>query len=348
MTPTPPRCFLEVPRTTIQKPKFPVIDAHNHLRFLQDPVKWHMDTSIGSIDDFVRRMDEVGVERMIDLDGYQNPYDGSFHTELTLEPHAQAHPDRFWIFTLVDLSDIDSPDFAQRMRDFIRTRRDNGVKGIKLHKSLGLRIKDASGRLVLPSDERLAPVWETAAELGMPVTIHTSDPVAFFEPVTPENERYVELGVHPSWSFHDPKFPRFAELLAAQETMLAQNRKTNFIIAHVGSYAENLREVSRMLRDHPNMYVDTAERIAELGRQPYSARAFLIENQDRVLYGTDLLPTPVNTQANYRFFETCDEYFEYNDWNEHNQGCWNIYGVGLPDDVLKKIYRANAEKLVLG
>ena len=130
--------------------------------------------------------------------------------------------------------------------------------------------------------------------------------------------------------------------------MLRKNPDTRFIIAHVGSYAENLKEVGRMLDAYPNMYTDTAERIAELGRQPYTARDFLIKYQDRIIYGTDLVPNAANISGNYRFYETKDEYFPYNSLDEHNQGRWNIYGVYLPDDALKKIYYENALRIIPG
>jgi len=134
--------------------------------------------------------------------------------------------------------------------------------------------------------------------------------------------------------------------MEAQCNLLRQNPHTRFIIPHVGSCAEDLARAGAMLDEFPNMYVDTAERIAEMGRQPYSARQFLIKYQDRVLYATDLVPNRANVMGNYRFYETFDEYFPYNDWDEHQQGRWNIYGVGLPDEVLRKIYYENACKVI--
>ncbi len=326
---SPMRSYLEAPRTDLPGPRFPVIDAHSHLRGVQD---------VGAL---VGRMDELGIERIVDLDGYADE-----RFEERMRRFVRAYPGRFSLFTLVDVSDLDAPGFPARVRAFLRERREAGASGVKFHKTLGLSVRDRSGRYVLPDDPRLRAVWETAAELRMPVTIHIADPVAFFDPVEPENERYVELSEHPDWSFADPALPRFEELLQAQERLLTGNPATAFIIAHVGSHAENLRHVADMLRSHPNMYTDTAERIAELGRQPYSSRAFLTEFSDRVLYGTDLVPNRTNTAANYRFFQTLDEYFPYNSWEEHHQGGWNIYGVGLPDDALRKIYRANALRLI--
>ena len=213
---------------------------------------------------------------------------------------------------------------------------------------VGLHAKDAAGNFIMPDDSRLTAVWDSAAKNNIPVLIHIADPVAFFTPTDEHNERFEELHEHPDWSYYNAGTPGFKALLAAQERMLKANPQTNFVVAHVGSHAEDLADVARMLDLYPNMYVDTAERIHELGRQPYTARDFLIKYANRILYGTDLVPNAWNTSYNYRFFETRDEYFPYNRLEEHNQGRWMIYGVYLPDDVLQKIYAENAERLYFG
>jgi predicted TIM-barrel fold metal-dependent hydrolase len=224
---------------------------------------------------------------------------------------------------------------------------ERGVTGIKISKELGLTVKTKNGKYLKPDDDRLRPLWEKASKYDLPVLIHIADPVSFFDKVIDHtHERYEELIDHPEWSWGNSNCPRFHELLDCQENMLRKNPDTRFIIAHAGSYAENLKEVGRMLDTYQNMYVDTAERIAELGRQPYTSRDFLIKYQDRVLYGTDLVPNATNVSGNYRFFETKDEYFPYNSFDEHNQGRWNIYGVYLPDEALEKIYYKNALRIV--
>lgn len=306
-------------------PRFPVIDAHNHLYHEPD------------IDDLLRRMDAFGIQMIIDLDGI--PGGG---LERQIQRLVRAHPGRFAVYTQLDIRGIDSPAFEQDMRDTLHRAREQGAAGIKFHKQLGLHWRDASGAFILPDDPRLQCIWRTAAQLQLPVTIHIADPVSFFDgTVDGTHERYEELHAHPNWYWGDKGTPGHAVLLAAQENLLRRNRDTTFVIAHIGSHAEDLRNVARMLEAHPNMYVDTAERIAELGRQPYTAREFLLTYQDRVIYGTDLSPRPANVSGNYRFFETRDEYFPYNDWDEHNQGRWNIYGVFLPEEALRKIYREN-------
>ena len=309
--------------------KFPVIDAHNHLKHVKD------------VPALVADMARFNIERMVDLDGETDGTDAKQLARLT-----DAYPDKFAVFIQIDASRVDEPDFAAYVSNRVADMAARGARGIKFHKSLGLHVKDSKNVVIKPDDARLKPIWEAAARLKLPVTIHIADPVAFFDTIDHTNERYVELSEHPDWAFTDPKFYRYEELLTAQENMLRSNPETTFIVAHIGSAAEDLQLAGAMLDKYPNMFVDTAERIAELGRQPYSAREFLLKYQDRVLYGTDLIPKAHNITANYRFFETFDEYFPYNDWDEHHQGGWNIYGVGLPDDVLRKIYHDNAMRLI--
>ena len=320
---------LEVEATHLLQARIPVYDAHNHLGRPNQP------------EELVHDMDRYNIRRMVDLDGF---WDGTF--EEHIRRYREPYPERFRIFCRVDLTPIDEPDFATKARDYVRRCSDMGASGIKFSKSLGLKLRDSSGALIPPDDDRLRPIWDAAAEHKLPVTIHIADPPAFFEETTPENERYEELATHPQWSYVGKGCPDFDDLMECQHNLLRQNPDTTFIVAHVGSHAENLRAVAAMLDEYPNMVVDTAERISELGRQPYSAREFLIRYQDRVLYGTDLIPNDTNVSCNYRFFETWDEYFPYNSWDEHNQGRWNIYGVGLPDDVLRKIYFDNAERII--
>ncbi|WP_455381568.1 amidohydrolase family protein [Salinispira pacifica] len=321
---------LETPVTEIRRPRFPVIDAHSHLKRPNDPAE------------LVERMDQFGIRLIVDLDGF---WDGSLEEELRRYP--ERYPDRFRVFCRVNVEPIDDEGFGKRAREYVLACHRKGAAGIKFSKSLGLKIRDRYGNFIRPDDDRLRPIWEAAAEVGIPVTIHIADPPAFFDPIDPTNERYEELAEHPHWSYHTRGCPGFHELLECQHRLLERNPDTTFIVAHVGSYAENLRAVGAMLDRYPNMYVDTAERISELGRQPYSAREFIIKYQDRVIYGTDLLPNATNTGANYRFFESWDEYFPYNSFEEHNQGRWNIYGIGLPDEVLRKVYVENAERLIL-
>ena len=178
--------------------------------------------------------------------------------------------------------------------------------------------------------------------------MHTADPVAFFQPVDDTNERWDELRRHPDWSFYGDDFPSHAELIAARNRVIGRHPKTRFIGAHVANYPEHLATVTSWLDRYPNLVVGIAARIGELGRQPRTARKFFIQYADRILFGTDGPRTPARTAAHWRFLETDDEYFPYGDEPFPTQGMWNIYGVALPDDVLRKIYYQNASRLIPG
>lgn len=320
---------LEVPNNPKTYSKFPVIDMHNHL--LRTPNSQMV----------VERMDAFNIKIIVDMDGFWDE-----RMDFQLETYVNRYPSRFSIFCRFDMLKIDEPDFPNYVRSRMADCVKKGATGIKVSKSLGVKLIGKDGKYLKPDDDRLHVVWEEAAKHNLPVTIHVADPPCFFDKVIDStHERYEELAEHPNWSYGNRPCPRYSELLEAQERMLQTNPSTRFVIAHIGSHAENLADVSRMLDSYPNMYVDTAERISEMGRQPYTARDFLIKYQDRVIYGTDLIPSPENVSGYYRFFETKDEYFPYNSWDEHQQGRWNIYGVYLPDDVLEKIYYKNALKV---
>ena len=207
-------------------------------------------------------------------------------------------------------------------------------------------VRDHTGALVTIDDERLDPLWATAGELGLPVTAHIADPVAFFSPLDEKNERYEELSAHPDWHFPSPPFPAFRELVNALARVVTRHPNTTFIGAHVSSYAENLQWVSDLFDRCPNFYVDISARISELGRQPYSARRFFMRYADRILFGIDASPDLETYQIYYRFLESDDEYFAYNTGDLPYQGRWAIYGLYLPDEVLQKVYAGNAQRII--
>jgi predicted TIM-barrel fold metal-dependent hydrolase len=339
---------LEIPNEEKTVSKFPVIDFHMHLGrtiFENNPAmqgnKYRKKIEPGEV---YESTNKFNIRHVVSLDGWPDE---------RLDQHIKAYvdkwPGRFSVFTRIDYDRAQEPGFDKWVDNHLDAYVKKGVTGIKIAKNLGLVYKTKDGKFLLPDDDRLAPIWQGAAKYNIPVLIHVADPVAFFDKVIDHNnERFVELDEHPSWVYGTRDCPGFRQLLDCQENLLRKNPDTRFVVAHVGSHAENLKNVGRMLDTYPNMYVDTAERIAELGRQPYSSRDFLIKYQDRVLYGTDLIPNATNISGNYRFFETKDEHFYYNSWDEHNQGNWNIYGVYLPDDVLKKIYYENALKVAPG
>ncbi len=316
--------------TLVPRPKFPVTDIHAHWSLQLDPAE------------LLVAMDDLGVERAVNLSGGFGP-----QLDRMLERFHAAAPGRLVVFASLDTKQIDAPDFGQRMATMIRTAHAKGLGGLKIFKSLGLTIKDASGRVVPIDDPRFDPIWATCGELGIPVLIHSADPIAFFDPIDETNERWVQLHRHPDWSFHGPQFPSFAAVIRQHDAMIARHPKTRFISAHMGSQAEDLASLGERLARLPNLVVDLSGRVAELGRQPYAARRFLLQWQDRVLFGTDRYPGRPDQPRNriyYRFLETDDEYFKYYDHPFPPTGEWRIYGVHLPDEVLRKIYQTNADR----
>lgn len=319
---------LVVQETIVTKPKFPVIDIHNHLRDLD------------KTDEYLKAMDEAGVWKVVSLDGRS---EGEFFKE-HIQTSKEVSEDRFIIFFRPDFNKIDEPDFGKKEADKLEEAVNMGVRGIKIAKSLGLTYKDKNGDLVKVDDPRIDPVWARAGELGIPVLMHISDPKAFFTPIDRFNERYDELGSHPDWGFSGPEFPEKEELLRQRNRVIERHPNTTFIATHMANLPEELGRVSMWLEKYPNMYVDIDARISELGRQPYTARKFMIKHQDRILFGTDTPPNVDAYRVYYRFLETDDEYINA-DPSHHRQGRWRIYGLYLPDEVLEKIYNKNALKI---
>ena len=336
-----PRTSLRVPTHEVPRARFPVVDAHNHLgRWLTGDGAWAAP-DVGAL---LADMDSSNVEALVNLDGRCGD-----ELEANLDRYDRPHPGRFATFCHLEWSALSEPGWPERVTAGLGAAASAGAKGAKVWKNLGLQLRDERGELLLPDDERLAPVWATAGELRLPVVIHVADPVAFFDSVDASNERLEELLVHPEWSFADPHFPRFERLIDALEAVVASHPATTFIGAHVGCFAEDLTWVGRMLSTYPNFHVDIAARIAELGRQPRAARRLLVEHADRVLFGLDLFPPdPAEYAIHFRFLETEDEYFAYSTEEVPPEGRWTISGLGLPDDVLRKIYATNARRLVDG
>ena len=336
-----PRSAMTTKTTRILKPRFKVIDAHNHLG---DPFGGGWDKK--PVSRLLDNLDEANVQVYVDLDGGW----GEDILHRHLDYFKAAAPERFRVFGGVDWSKWadHGSRFPEWAADRLRLQAARGAEGLKIWKPFGLHVKDHLGNLVRVDDERLDPIWSTAGELGLPVLIHVADPVAFFWPLDGYNERYEELQAHPDWHFPSPPFPTFETILNGLANMVARHPGTTYIGAHVGCYAENLGWVGELLKRCPNFYVDIGARIPELGRQPYTARRFFIEFADRILFGTDLGPDPEAYRLYYRFLESDDEYFNHDTVEPPGQGRWYIYGLHLPDDVLHKVYYQNAARILLG
>ena len=282
----------------------------------------------------------AGVEKMVNI----TMLTGRPQSRLSIVFH-KAAPDRFATIGWMDWNGIERSDFTQLSLDRLERLVEHGICGFKLWKDLGLTIRDASGELLRVDDERLAPIFDKAAELNIPVICHTGDPAAFFTPIDRYNERYEELAAHPDWSFYGSITYSRTELLEQLNRVVARHPKTTFVAAHVGASSEDLSYVAKVLDSYPNFSVDISARTAELGRQPYTARKFFLQYADRILFGSDLLPDVEMYRLYFRFLETADEYFDYPS-HASRQGRWNVYGLFLPADVLEKVYRTNALKLL--
>jgi predicted TIM-barrel fold metal-dependent hydrolase len=323
-----PKSQMIVKETYVVKPKFPAIDIHVHMG------------DMSTTREYVEAMDEAGVWMCVSLERF-TASDNEYLT--ALENVNAVAPDRFKIFISPDFARIDEPNFGRDEAARIEVAVRNGIRGVQIFNRLGMSHRDKSGNLIAIDDPRLQPIWAKCGELGIPVQIQSGDPLAFHnQPVDRYNERYDEMIGNPSYSYYG-KEGAFSkeELLRQRNNIIASNPNTIFIGAHACDLAEDLGRVSMWLDQYPNYYFDISARISELGRQPYTARDFIIRHQDRVLYGTDTRPKPEAYQITYRFLETNDEYFDPTPVHKL-QGRWMIYGLNLPDDVLEKVYNKNA------
>jgi predicted TIM-barrel fold metal-dependent hydrolase len=342
-----PHSNLKVKRTLLTRAKFPVVDIHTHFRH-------RLKHSPQQLDEFVKLMDRNNIAVCVSLDGKLGD---------DFDEHAKylwtKYPDRFLIFANVDWMgkgqrddpatwDCQREDFAHRTSIALADAKQKGASGLKLFKQFGLGYRNPDGSLMRIDDPRWDPIWRKCGELGLPVIIHTADPIAFFRNIDETNERWEELHRHPEWNFPAAKFPSRKALLAARNRVIARHPRTTFIGAHMANSAEDLATVAEWLKQYPNLFVEFASRIGELGRQPYTTRRFILEHSDRVLFGTDG-PWPEKRISLYwRFLETFDEYFPYSEKEFPPQGLWNIYGLGLPDEVLMKVYHGNAIRILPG
>ncbi len=352
-----PKSMLHVRETRVDRSRYPVIDVHTHISFARKSDKG-VELSgernyLGTPQELLAVMDRKNLRAMVNLTG-------GFENGLVdaVSKYDKAHPDRFFTFTEPSYPRFNEGNYPKLQADAIAQAQKNGARGLKILKTLGLYLREniTSGPLVKIDDTRFDPMWDACGQLNLPVAIHVSDPIAFFTPPDRFTARYEALNNHPDWSFSGRDFPSNAELLEARNRVIARHPKTQFLVLHVGNFAEDLTNVGENLDRFPNMTVDIAARIGELGRQPRTARRFFDKYQDRILFGTDATPhgdafpqQVFNDQLYeiyYRFLETDDEYFDYAPAKIPPQGRWKIYGIELPDSILKKVYYDNAARLL--
>jgi predicted TIM-barrel fold metal-dependent hydrolase len=352
-----PRSMLHVGENPVSRSRFPVIDIHTHLSFVAEhkngvPLGEQL-RFMAKPEEVLRVMDRKNIRTMVDLTGGVGA-----GLKSAVQKYQHAYPGRFVVFTEPWWERTSQPDYSQFQVDQIERAHRAGASGLKVLKVLGLYLREnvTTGALVKVDDPRFDAMWDACGNLKMPVAIHTSDPEAFFLPIDRFNERYEELNAHPDWSFHGKDFPSNQELLEARNRVFARHPRTQFIALHVGGDAENLAAVSDWLDKLPNMHVELAARIGELGRQPRASRSFFERYQDRIMFGTDATPGGVETpqqtfteklyEIYYRFLETTDEYFDYAPSPIPPQGRWRISGLDLPEPILRKVYYENAARLL--
>ncbi|HEX5172503.1 MAG TPA: amidohydrolase family protein [Cyclobacteriaceae bacterium] len=325
-----PPSTLVVPEHHLTKAKFPFIDVHNH--------QFSMPTQNLSL--LINDMDKMNMMVMVNLSGRGRG--SAEHLEGALENVNKHYPKRFIVFTNIDFSGIDDPKWQGTILKQLEDEVKLGANGLKIYKNLGMSSQDSKGNRIRVDDPRIGPIWDKCGELGIPVLIHSADPKSFWDPFDKNNERWLELKTHPNRKRSDTDPAPWEKIIQEQHNIFRDHPKTKFINAHLGWYGNNLRKLGELLDQFPNMYTEIGAVIAELGRQPRVAREFLIKYQDRVMFGKDSW-VPEEYETYFRVLETEDDYFPY---HKRYHAFWRMYGLNLPEEVLKKIYYKNALKVI--
>ena len=334
-----PPSSLVVEGKEIKKAKFTFIDVHSHL--------WNMP--VMNLDELVLEMDELNMGYIVNLSGHGfAAFRGSpqsakdLYFDESVKNIEENQPGRVGLFVNVDFDKADNKKQVETQVNVIRDAVAKGAIGLKVYKGLGLTNKDSKGNRVKVDDERLGPIWEVCGELGIPVLIHSADPFQFWLPKDDQNERWFELKEKPGRYYGDSDFiPPFQEIIDEQHTVFKRHKNTTFINAHLGWMGNDLKKLGQHLDAFPNVMTEFGAVIAELGRQPKTARQFFIDYQDRILFGKD----SYNKEEFYTYFRVLESDDEYFDYFRKRHAFWKMYGLNLPDEVLKKIYYENALRL---
>jgi predicted TIM-barrel fold metal-dependent hydrolase len=324
-----PRSTVVAKATLVPKAKFPVIDVHTH------------GTSNAAL--FAERipeMDALNLQVLVDLSG-----GGAASVKTKVDAiKASKYKDRFRVFANVSWEGAGGPGWKEKVLEDLRQAVKNGAIGLKVFKELGLRHKKADGSRLAVDDPDLDPVWALAGELNIPVIIHTAEPQEFFAPIDNHNERWLELNIFPQRASPPSLYPTFEQLMKERDHIFEKHPKTRFIGAHFNWYGNDFGRAAALLDRLPNVYLEVAAVLYEFGRQPYASAQFFTKYQDRVLFGKDTYETSEYPYY-WRVFETHDEYFDY---YRGYHAFWKMYGMGLSDRVLKKLYYQNALKVEPG
>lgn len=322
-----PPSTLVVPEHKITKAKFPFIDIHNH----------QSNMSPQKLNELLRDMDKLNMKVMNNLSGQS----GDKLKQATNNIKATA-PGRFTVFANIDFKGIGESGWTEKAVQQLEEDVKNGANGLKIFKSLGFSVKDNTGKRVKVDDTRLDPIWQKCGQLKIPVLIHTADPKPFWDSLDEKNERWLELTTHKGRKRGANNPAPFEELIEEQHRMFKKHPKTTFINAHFGWYANDLAKLSSLLDAMPHVYIEFGAVIAEIGRQPKAAKQFFTKYQDRILFGKDSW-VPEEYTTYFRVLETEDEYFPY---HKRYHAFWKMYGMGLPDNILKKIYYKNTLRIL--
>jgi uncharacterized protein len=322
-----PVSTLVVPEHKVARSKFPFIDVHNH----------QFDMPTADLSRLINEMDKLNMAVMVNLSGQNGG-----KLKQSVQNVKSNYPRRFIVFANVDFNGVGTEGWAEKAVKQLEEDVKNGASGLKVYKNLGFSVKDNNGNRVAVDDPRLDPVWKKCGELKIPVLIHTADPKSFWDPVDEHNERWLEITTHPNRKRGPDNPVPFEQLIEEQHRMFKRNRSTTFIAAHFGWYPNNLEKLSKLMDEIPNMVVEFGAVIAELGRQPKMAKQFFTRYQDRILFGKDSW-VPEEYATYFRVLETDDEYFPY---HKKYHAFWRMYGMGLPDNILKKVYYKNAIRII--
>jgi predicted TIM-barrel fold metal-dependent hydrolase len=336
-----PPSTLKVPEHKLTKAKFPFIDVHNH--------QWQMPTQ--NVNGLVNEMDKLNMAVMVNLSGrgYKNSggRNGDFDVNdnnylvTSMNNVKNNKPGRIVFFTNISFVGFGDAGWTERTVQELEKDVKSGACGLKIYKDLGMEFKDDKGKRIAIDDPRLDAVWKKCGELKIPVIIHSADPKPFWEPMDKNNERWLELKTHPDRK-RDNSFVSWSQLVTEQHNIFRKNKNTIFIAAHMGWFGNDLDSLGKLLDELPNVVVEIAAVIAELGRQPIRAHQFFEKYQDRILFGKDSW-VPDEYATYFRVLETNDEYFPY---HKRYHAFWKMYGLGLPDSILKKVYYKNALRII--
>ncbi len=324
-----PKSTLVVPEHIVKNAKYPFIDVHNH--------QWRMATQ--DVKATAAEMNELNMAVMVNLSGRSGET-----LKSAVDNARQNAPNRFIQFANISFDNIDDPNWTEQTVKQLEEDYENGARGLKIFKNLGLTVKDSEGNRIPVDDPRIDPVWAKCGELGIPVLIHTGEPAVFWAPIDKYNERWLEMKQFPNRHRNPEEFPSWEKVMSEQWNVFRKHPETTFINAHLGWMGNDLSRLGELMDEFPNMHTEIGAVLAELGRQPRFARQFFIKYQDRIMFGKDSW-RPEEYYVYFRVLETSDEYFDY---YRKRHAFWKMYGLNLPDEVLQKVYYKNALRIIPG